>query len=354
MKKSFLMLGVAAMALASCTNEEVLNVADSRAISFDNAFVNNSTRGVDPSLTKDNLKDFDVYGFVTNSSSNSSQIFDGVRVYKPENEEPSGWTYDNPQYWVNGNTYTFGAIAPSGAATVSGEAITGVTNKKVGMTVQFTNTNESQKDLLHAAPAAVTVNTEEYNTAVEMTFSHQLSKVKFSFKNSVGEGYSVKVTDVKITDAKSSGTLTVSGELDAANEWSGQQGTLELNFGHAVANTSDTEADAIANGGINETYYEKLMIPTPATTSYTVTFTAELIQGTTSVGTFNHSVKIENVELQLGYSYNFTADLTANNIGGSGNPSLNPITFTVELVNDWTPSSDEGQGLNLPTTPVEP
>ena len=55
MKKSFLMLGVAAMALASCTNEEVLNVADSRAISFDNAFVNNSTRaainGVDD-LTK--------------------------------------------------------------------------------------------------------------------------------------------------------------------------------------------------------------------------------------------------------------------------------------------------------------
>lgn len=351
MKKSFLMLGVAAMALASCTNEEVLNVADSRAISFDNAFVNNSTRSVNPSLTKESLNDFDVYGFVTNSSSNSSQIFDGVKVYK--NEDGTKWTYDNPQYWVNGNTYTFGAIAPSGAATVSGEAITGATNKKVGMTVQFTNTNDAQKDLLHATPDVVTVSSDEYNKAVEMTFSHQLSKVKFSFKNSVGVGYSVKVTNVKITDAMSSGTLTVSGELDNPNKWSDQQGTLELNFGHAVANTTDTEADAIANGGTNETYYEKLMIPTPAATSYTVTFTTELIQGTTSVGTFNHSVKIVNVELQLGYSYNFTAELNAENIGGPDNPSLNPITFTVESVKGWA-SSDEGQNLDLPTTTVEP
>ena len=349
MKKSFLMLGVAAMALASCTNEEVLNVADSRAISFDNAFVNNSTRSVDPSLTKANLNDFDVYGFVTNTSSESSRIFDGVKVFKKD----AGWTYDNPQYWVNGNTYTFGAIAPSGAATVSGEAIKKKTNKKVGMTVQFTNTNDAQKDLLHAAPAAVPVNSDEYNTAVEMEFNHQLSKVKFSFKNSVGEGYSVKVTDVKIADAMSSGTLTVSGEREAANAWSSQQGNLELTFGNAVADDEDDKADAIANGSTNGTYYEKLMIPTPATTSYTVTFAAELIQGTTSVGTFNHSAKIENVELQLGYSYNFTAELTAKNIGGPDNPSLNPITFTVKSVNDWTPSSDD-QDLDLPAATVEP
>lgn len=347
MKKSFLMLGVAAMALASCTNEEVLNVAENRTIGFGNAFVNNSTRAIDPSLTNGNLKDFDVYGFVTNSSSNSSQIFDGVKVYK--NEDGTKWTYDNPQYWVNGNTYTFGAIAPSGAATVSGEAITGVTNKKVGMTVQFTNTNDSQKDLLHATPVAVTVSSDEYNKAVEMTFSHQLSKVKFSFKNSVGVGYSVKVTNVKITDAMSSGTLTVSGELEDPNKWSDQQDNLELTFGNAVADDVDDEADAIANGSTNGTYYEKLMIPTPATTSYTVTFTAELIQGTTSVGTFNHSAKIENVELQLGYSYNFTAELTAKNIGGPDNPSLNPITFTVESVKGWTSSNQ-----NLPVTTVEP
>ena len=41
MKKSLLMLGAAAMMLASCTQNEVMEVAESRAIGFD-AFVNNS------------------------------------------------------------------------------------------------------------------------------------------------------------------------------------------------------------------------------------------------------------------------------------------------------------------------
>lgn len=35
MKKSFLMFGVAAMALASCTQNEVVEYAENRAIQFD-------------------------------------------------------------------------------------------------------------------------------------------------------------------------------------------------------------------------------------------------------------------------------------------------------------------------------
>ena len=45
MKKSLLMLGAAAMMLASCTQNEVVEVAESRAIGFD-AFVNNNTKAV--------------------------------------------------------------------------------------------------------------------------------------------------------------------------------------------------------------------------------------------------------------------------------------------------------------------
>ena len=348
MKKSLFLLGAAAVvALSSCTKNEVLEVAENRAIGFDNAFVNNGTRSiVDPSLTNSSLKNFDVYGFVTNTSGNSSKIFGGDDVTKEE----GNWNYTNTQYWIKGNTYTFGALAPANAATVSGEAITGETNKKVGMTVKFTN--DGNTDLLHAAPNAVTVGTDDYNTAVAMVFNHQLSKVKFSFTNSVGVGYSVKVKDVKITNAMAEGTLTVSGELNNANEWATneEKQTLGLTFGHVVADNTDENADAIANGVTYETYNEKLMIPTPAETSYTVTFTTELFQGTTSVGTYDHSVKIENVELQLGYCYNFTAELDFENVLNPDKP-LKPIVFTVseDAINGWD-TSDEGQTLDVPTT----
>jgi hypothetical protein len=311
-------------------------VAENRAIGFDNAFVNNGTRSiVDPSLTNSSLENFDVYGFVTNTSGNSSKIFGGDDVTK----EGGNWNYTNTQYWIKDNTYTFGAIAPANAATVSGEAITGETNKKVGMTVEFTN--DGNTDLLHAAPNAVTVGTDDYNTAVAMVFNHQLSKVKFSFTNAVGTGYSVMVTDVKITDAKATGILKVSGEKDDANTWESQDGKLELDFGHVVADKIEegpevtNEAVLIANGETKETYNEKLMIPTPAENiTYTVTFTAKLYQAGTLVGTYPHTVTISNQELALGYCYDFTAELNAKNIVDPENP-LSPITFTASVGKDW-------------------
>ena len=45
MKKSLFVLGVAVAALASCTNEEVTEVAQNRVIGF-NSFVNNNTKAV--------------------------------------------------------------------------------------------------------------------------------------------------------------------------------------------------------------------------------------------------------------------------------------------------------------------
>ena len=44
MKKSLWILGVAVIALTGCTNNEVVDIPQSRAINFSNAFVNNTTR----------------------------------------------------------------------------------------------------------------------------------------------------------------------------------------------------------------------------------------------------------------------------------------------------------------------
>lgn len=338
MKKIFL-IGLAATAmLASCSNDETVEMAqNTKAIGFSNAFVNNGTRSiVDPSFKTTSLEDFAVYGFTQNG-----QIFDGTKVSAP------GWTYSPLQYWVAGNTYTFGAVAPAAQSANVSKVVLPENATKVEMTVAFTNTDADQVDLLHAAPAQIagTEVTETYKTPVPMTFSHQLSKVKFSFENAVGEGYNVKVSNVKITDAYTNGTLTVAV---AGNTWSNQaSNTLELDFGNVVADdaTAD-EVAVIANATTLESYNEKLMIPMDATATYTVTFTAELYQGDVLLGSYNHEVKIKNVEFKLGYCYDFKASLTHENITDK---PLNPIEFDVTDVENW--NEDEiNQDLDVPTT----
>ena len=345
MKKIFLMgLATAAM-LASCSKDETVEMAqNTRAISFNNAFVDNATRSVvDPSFTVATLGNFAVYGFTQNG-----QIFDGVPV--SSNDAGSTWTYNPIQYWVEGNQYAFAAIAPA-SVSVSGETLTGssVADYKVGMTVSFTN--DGKTDLLYANGGAF--NADETFMAspqtVGLTFKHQLSKVKFSFKNNVSGAYNIKVTDVKITDAKSTGTLTVSTAAD--NVWSNVGGDdLKLSFG-AASTTDASTADAIAFGTEVDTYNEQLMIPTASTESYTVTFTVELLNGTVTMGTYNHTATISGVELKLGYCYDFAAELNADNIvvdPDDPDAELKPIEFTVNEISDWI-DTDEDQTIDIPS-----
>lgn len=339
MKKIFLIGLTAAAMLASCSNDETVEMAQQKAISFSNAFVNNGTRSVDdPSFTTESLSDFAVYGFTQ-----KGQIFDGVKVSKGGTTS-TGWSYDNVQYWVPGNTYTFGAIAPHSVAAKVSDVTLPESATKVEMKVAFTNTDAKQVDLLHAAPPQITGVTASYTTPVSMTFNHQLSKVKFSFENVVGVDYNVKVSNVKITDAYKEGTLTVAA---AGNNWSNQTDkTLELNFGNVVADASSTEASFIANAATLESHNEKLMIPMGSSAIYTVTFTAELYKGGVLLGIYPHTVEIKNVEFKLGYCYNFKASLTHKNI--TGPDELNEIKFNVTSVGNWNKEADKN--LNVPTT----
>ena len=340
MKKIFLIGLTAAAMLASCSNDETVEMAQQKAIGFSNAFVNNGTRSVDdPSFTTLTLKDFAVYGFTQ-----KGQIFDGVKVSKGGTAS-TGWSYNNVQYWVPGNTYTFGAIAPHSVAGNVSNVTLPESATKVEMKVAFTNKDADQVDLLHAAPTQITGVTASYTTPVSMTFNHQLSKVKFSFENAVGVDYNVKVSNVKITDAYKEGTLTVAA---AGNNWSNQTDkTLELNFGNVVADASSTEASFIANAATLESHNEKLMIPMGSSAIYTVTFTAELYKGGVLLGTYNHTVEIKNVEFKLGYCYNFKASLTHKNI--TGPDELNEIKFNVTSVENLN-QTESNKDLNVPTT----
>lgn len=339
MKKVFFLGIAAATMLASCSKDETVDVPQGKAIGFSNTFVDNATRSVvDPSFKKETLGNFAVYGFTQNG-----QIFDGVTV--SSNDNGSTWTYSPTQYWVEGNQYAFAAIAPA-SVSVSDETLTG---NKVGMTVSFTNNGKT--DLLYANGGAFNADETfmESPQPVSLIFKHQLSKVKFSFTNNVSGAYKIKVTNVKITDAKSSGTLTVSTAAD--NAWSNVGGTpLELAFG-AAGTTDANTADAIAFGSEVETYNEQLMIPTASTVSYNVTFTVELLKDDVLMGTYHHTATIAGVELKLGYCYDFAAELNAENIvvdPDDPDAQLKPIEFTVNEISTWI-DTNKDQTIDIPS-----
>lgn len=342
MNKVFL-IGLAATAMmASCSSDDTVETSKQNAITFSNAFVDKSTRSnYNPSTTTASIDNFAVFGFTQ-----KGQIFDGTPVTKTDGT----WSYAPTQYWVAGNTYTFGAIAPASEAQhVSGEEVEGT---KVKMNLAFTNIN-GEIDLLHAAPEQVSIaaDTKNYDNTVQLTFNHQLSKVKFTFVNDVESGYNIKVSDIKINNAVEKAQLTINANED--NTWSGREGTLALNFGNAVSdnNTTNTDASPIAYTGEAESFYERLLIPTEAAQVYSIEFNVELLQGTVSLGTFKHTVVLENVPLQLGYSYDFKATLTAQNIVEPDNP-LNPIKFNVESVKDWD-NTEIDKTVIIPTTQTQ-
>ena len=118
MKKAIL----AVLALASvvaCNKSEVLEVAPQKAISFGNPFVENATKAIDPSLTatSENFNTFKVYGKVTTNAGGSTNIFNGVDVYKTAKAvtdiaSTSSWYYSASyvQYWLANATYDFAAV----------------------------------------------------------------------------------------------------------------------------------------------------------------------------------------------------------------------------------------------------
>lgn len=340
MKKTLLAI-LATVAMVACSNDEIVREAAPEAIGFDNAFVNNSTRSVnDPSFDADNMfSDFAVYGFVEGAT-----LFDGIRVAKEnlaEDQTKTGWEYAGTQYWIAGAKYNFNAVAP---LTDGGWTKTNAT--KDATTLSFTNNGTT--DLLYAYATAE--GKVSGNATVGFTFRHTLSKVKLSFENGYNAtNATIKVRDVKITDAYSTGNVV----LTDATAWSTQSGKLELAFGNAVADdATSTDAPAFAYKTTLESYNELFMIPgagatsftvtngetTTSKTGYTVTFTVDLLVSNVVVATYPHTIYTDFAPV-AGNSYDLKATINATNI--DPNHAQEPIEFTVNTLPGWGTTNNQ-------------
>ena len=305
--KKFLFLGIAATAMfASCTNDEMVEMNPQSAIGFE-TFVDKSTRATD--VTKANLTAFEVYGWRTKDS-NTEQIFDAQAV----TANAGVCTYSPLQYWVGSYTYDFEAVAPK-----SGDKGVTVDDSHGASTITFVS--DSETDLIYAS-ASKDLSSSGYGTLatatdpVGLTFGHLLSRVKFTFINGADANSVAKiaVTDVKITNAGTTGVYTPSN-----GTWAAATETGEVTF-------ASTNITGIDGGESGETEH-KYLIPYNVK-DYSVSFTVTMTQGSVS-DSFNYTVKLpETTTLEKGNSYNFKATF---------NPGQ-PIVFTADVTpwNDFT------------------
>lgn len=301
-------MGMAAMGLAltACNNDETVDVAKGNAIGF-SSFVDKSTRGAADDVTLESLENIEVYGW-----RGDNQIFNAQQV------NAKTGAYSPIQYWEAGYTYNFEAIAPKNGE----KGVTFAANVNGG-TITFEN--DAVTDLLYAKASPLT--TADKLTAtpgkVNFNFSHELARVKFTFKNTFPANAAAKISvkDVKITDAYKNGTITPA-EADA--KWNATDKTLTVDF----ESTSVTNLVANTGTGITDHMY---LIPTAKEESYIVTFTVTLDQNGATTD-YKHSVTFKTTQEQ-GKSYNYVAEINQNNINPNPDEQLFPIEFTANVEN---------------------
>lgn len=311
-------MGMAAMGLAltACNNDETVEVAKGNAIGF-NTFVNNSTRATD--ANNDNFTSFKVWGLM-NKGEQTGTPFVGVDVTKAE----GAWSYGTPVYWEKGYSYSFVALAPNDAYTFTAPTVINTWGS-----LTFDN-KTGETDLLYATQKQGTVEGNTCPPAVNMTFNHMLSRVRFQFKNGMDDGSKLTVTDVKITDAYTNGTATLAENLNALT-WTTETTTGNLAFDNAET-VGFAQSEFCTTG-------HKYMIP--AEKAYNVTFTVTReYNGVTD--SYNHKVTLPVTTMTQGLSYQFVAEFTSNNIDPDN--ELCPIKFTA-TVNDWKTFDDNSFNL---------
>ena len=394
--RKFLLIGLAATAiLTGCSNDDTVEMAPQKAIGFE-TFVNKSTRA-NNDLTNLTLDKFAVYGIMTKDGTTTYKVLGNEKVSRPTTASDisndnggTAWTYTSTQYWNEGYTYWFSAIAPwNGNWTFGNENAEdktyGFTNPSstyghITRTLTFDNeAAQGKEDLIYSEADDVrgSDHTSGQNDKVAFSFKHLLSRLKFTFNNNVGEQYVLQVEDLKIqAKAKGnstvaiykSGTYTTSRTLSERNgSWS-SYGTynFDLAFDSQYVYQTGTGDNKIYNadkrGEIIEDH--RYIIPHDDNQKITIVCSFTLYARRLGTDETDYSLdfprpagatqaaakKCENVEIEInggfrqGYSYNFIANITADEI----QDNLVPIEFIVTSVDNWVDGSHDETKVEVP------
>lgn len=221
MVRKLLIMATAALAISSCTQVEVDDVATTprEPICFEQ-FVGKATRATD--VTATNLNQYWIYGKIVRSDQ-SEETF-------TVNAKKSGgiWLYDKQMYWETGAKYYFTA-----ANTPTTTSLQVTSDTDYGISVSRSNGGLRDFDLVTAICPEPIVGKSSGNSPVGLSFKHALAKVQFTITNGYGEEYTnITNTTFRIKGIKGSAT-TFSHNASTGQVWSGYDETpdyLSLNY----------------------------------------------------------------------------------------------------------------------------
>lgn len=314
MKKSLLMLGAAVAALASCTNEEVLNVAQNKAISFE-SFVGKSTKAIEDIDENNPLSAFYVFGGYgeDENSVDLTNVFNNTEV--DGNGKAETTEYWNDQYYQfvgysNGNQKLENATIKDGVLYIPTYTV-------------------GEKDLIAS-------NVEDHGTkkgTVNMTLKHLLTKVKFTFTSTIPVGYEVEISNLQF-EADKDGAYT--GAIgDATGQWEMGASSTDMTYSFSITNPVKINATEDETAVSDEFYV------IPQNPSLTITFTGILKDDNGTEITRKDFTSTMSATWNSNNAYNYTAVLTPEKFDLDDN---NTIKFNPE-VEPW------GKETNSPVTP---
>lgn len=225
MRKNLVLAALAVVALASCSNEEILEVNKGEAISF-RTIVNGNTRATPTSgdITTANIEDFNVYAM---KGGTTTAYFENVDYSKQDGT----FTSTNKYYWPATGTLDFYAYAPKSG--------TGIARDGYNTWTVTQQTTPSAPDFIVAKNSG----DKAHDAAgLSLNFRHAMSKISVKVKNS-NTGMYMKVTDWKIAYIYDKGTFTL-GESTMTNNSATLAGTW------AFTGATQAVAKEVSNGAL--------------------------------------------------------------------------------------------------------
>lgn len=369
MRKGLFLLGATVAVLSSCSNQEVMDVADyaNQPIEF-STFVGKNTRAGD--VTDADFSKFWV--FAKNKGASESTWHDAF-INVQVNKGSDDWRPINTYYWEQNKEFRFAGYSNGNddgqletTSQVSYDPSTEVSGSTNTGLLTFTNYKTDGKNDLVAAMG----NEDDYTwkgdvgdaPAVEMTFHHMLTKLSFTFKTNAANSYELNVTNLRIVAAHTQGTGTYHKGNGGTINWTtiGTPTDNESETNYSYKYEFDDVAD-IANGTADASseYHsvksEDLYVIPQTCNTIKVRFTAVLKNDNNTIGTQDFEATLSYTKAQsgeealtdnewtAGYYYNYTAELKVEDIQDDDNAK--PITFD-SSVETWK-NTTAGDDLNL-------
>lgn len=375
MKKSFLFAAMAVAALASCSNDDVVDVNNGRGISF--------RASLDKALTRANVTNKEnLNAFNVTAIGNGMIKFENLKVSSDDNG--NSWQTASTYYWPN-YELAFFAYAPQNPNGVV--SITNTEKKITGFSPS--QAVGDQKDLV----ISYNKGDKEHNegTGVPMNFKHALSQIEVKAKCS-NDKIKIEVLGVKLANPATTADFTFPEEETGRNynlpqaKWSNLSGDNDHSKAYMIQGaqsvTLGSDAQSIMFGDDSFMLIPQQLSPWDGSDApygaylsvlcriYSLNGDVETLlypeptQGDNKEGKYAFSAVAINTNWEPGKKYTYTLNFC--DVGGGGgqidpnptdptnpdNPDVDdnpipgesggdpilgePIKFTV-TVDDWTP-----------------